>query len=603
LANFVVVVDTDEERRAQFIRTIQPRMAIVGGQQLGFCSHEDCCVVWASAPQAPVSQVADSKGAAVLWGEAIPGPGPERVDAIGLRDQWRGVEQHPPSAYDGFYAGVVHDSQQGLIVGADLLGLFPVYYGWAGGALLVGASPEMFRHHSAFRMEFNPAGLVGILLTNGLVEGQTLIKGVKRLSSGHLLIWRRDDSPREVLQYQVPLSTRYSDLTIRAHVEILDKALEDSIKCHVPPGRQYGLLLSGGLDSRLVGGYLKDNHIEAEALTWGLPTDFEMQCATPVARTLGFPHHTFEPTAEDYITGAQLQANYEYLANGFNQVRMWGLPPTLRDLSTRVVTGLVLDKVISPLPIYESPFTRLSDQPFENVLTLRNEAGIRPEVLKKLLRGEVFGDLVQDMFSCLRNEYANAADSDFRRGWRFELWHRARFHVGSGAHRLTFGSWPVLPALNRQLFEVLAGMPAASVDDRLVEKELLCTRFPELASLPLDRSSYNTLPLKPRLRQLLSQHLQSRFDSLRRVLRALARRKMLERRFWTRTTDFNGPGWLGVRRIAEPNRKQVYCFFRRDVFDSIVPAADIKVQNTNGMVSGSGIKLLLGTMLWAGDHL
>ena len=601
LANFVVVVDADAERRAQFIRAIQPQMAVVDGMQLGSCFQGDCFILWAAVPQAPVSHVANSKGAAVLWGEAIPGPGPERIDAVGLRDRWQMLEEEPPDAYDGFYAAVVHDSRQRLIVGADLLGLFPVYYYVARGVVLIGASPELFRYHPVFRMEFNPAGLVGILLTNGLVEGRTLLKGVQRLSPGHLFVWSPREGSREVCQYQIPESTRYSNLKIREHVEILDDALKQAIKRHVPSGRLYGLLLSGGLDSRLLGGYLKECRIAAEALTWGLPTDIEMECAIPVARTLGFPHRSFEPTAEAYITGAQLQARYEHLANGFSQVRVWDYPSRLRDLSTRSVTGLLLDSVISPPhSVQESALSRPSDEQVETALLLHNERGIRADVLEKLLRREVFGDLVQEIVARLREQYANAAQSNFRRMWRFGLRHRARFHVGSAAHRFSFGSWPILPALDRHVLEDVAGMPTVSMEDRLIEKELLCSRFPELAALPLDRSSYDTLPLRPRLRHLISQHLLRRFARLHRVLLAVAGKRKLERRYWYRTLDFNGAGWAGVRRIAEPNRKRVYTLFQQDTFDSIVPVADIRFSNTQGIVN---VRLLLGTMLWAKDHL
>jgi len=82
-------------------------MVLVDGLQLGSCSQGDFSSLWAAAPGAPISQVADSEGAAVLWGEAIPGPGPERIDAARLREQWQGVKENPPEAYDGFYAGVV----------------------------------------------------------------------------------------------------------------------------------------------------------------------------------------------------------------------------------------------------------------------------------------------------------------------------------------------------------------------------------------------------------------------------------------------------------------------------------------------------------------
>lgn len=574
-------------------------MAIVSGLEFGSCFQCDCSVLWAAAPGAPISQVADARGIAVLWGEALAGPGPERVDALTLRRHWQAYGVTPPQPYDGFYAGMVFEPERGLTCGADLLGLFPVYYCAAGDALLIGSSPELFRHHPAFRFQFNPVGLVGILLTNGLLNGQTISKGVQRLSPGHLLVWCPGKNPRELRQYAIPESTRYADLPLQAHVEILDDAVHDAIKRHVRSGERYGLLLSGGLDSRLLGGYLAEAGVEVEAFTWGLPTDIEMRCAIAVARRLGFPHRRFEPSPEAYVTGAKLQANYEQLANGFNQIRLWDICPRLADLATRSVTGLVLDGVVAPHGIYESQLNPLSRDPLERALALQNQLGIPPEALRKLLRSDVFGDLVSEITAELRREYANAGSSDFGRAWRFLLAHRARFHAGSAAHRFSFGSWPVLVALDRKVIEAAAGISEASLRDRLAERELLCNRFPGLASLPVDRGSYDTLPLRPQIQHLLARQLQP----LRRLLPPGRAKRRTERRYWYRTTDLDGPGWRGVRRVAEPHRKRIYTLFQQDAFDAIVPPAAIPFQSVTNTVGGSGVKLLLGSMLWAENHL
>jgi asparagine synthase (glutamine-hydrolysing) len=602
LANFVVVVDADAERRAVFTRAIQPRTAVVDGLQLGSCSQGDFSSFWAAAPGAPISQVADSEGAAVLWGEAIPGPGPERIDAAGLREQWQEVKGNPPEACDGFYAGVVQDRRQGLIVGADLLGLFPVYYCAVGEAILIGSSPELFRHHPAFRMELNPAGLVGILLTNGLVGGQTLLKGVQRLSPGHLLMWRAGSSPREVRQYQIPVSTRYFDLPFRAHVEILDQALKAAMGRHVSGGKRHGLLLSGGLDSRLLGGYLKEQGTETVALTLGLPTDIEMQCAIPVARTLGFRHRSLEIAPQAYLAGAQLQSDYEHLANGFNQVRMWSAHSRLKNLAPRTVAGFVLDGVIGPYGVYGSSPSESSGTSFEKVLSRHMKLGIRSEILGKLLRRDLFGDLVQDGLAYLRKTYASYSDSDSACAWRFVLGHRARFHAGSAPHRLSFGSWMVLPVLDRQILEAAAGMPATSIADREAEKELLCERFPSLAALPLAGDSYATPSLKPRLRDLVLQHISWRLAALRRGL-SVGPKRELDRRYWYRVNDFNGSAWRSVRRMAEPYRKQVYSLFEKNVFDSILPPPEAPFLVENSMIFESGAKLLVASMIWAKNHL
>ncbi len=602
MANFVVVVDADAERRAVFTQAIQPRMALVDGLQSGSFSQGDFCVLWAAAPRAPVSQVDDSEGAAVLWGEAIPGPGPERIDAAGLREQWQGVEGGTLGVYDGFYAGVVYRPHQGLIVGADLLGLFPVYYCAVGRAILVGSSPELFRHHPAFRMEFNPAGLVGILLTNGLVEGQTLLKGVQRLASGHLLVWRPGSSPREVRQYQIPVSTRYFDFPFRAHVEILDHALKEAIERHVPSGKQYGLLLSGGLDSRLLGGYLREKGIEAVALTLGLPTDIEMQCAIPVARTLGFKHRAAEVASDLYPQCASLSARWEQLAAGFSGAMWWGLYPYLRDLPSDVVSGCALDSALAPHLLYDrgpAEFRRMS---FRKLFDYYNRWGIRVDLLEKLLRREVFGNLIPEIIARVRAIYDSYSDLDSKRAWCFQLQHRARFHTGSMAWHFSLGAWPALPVLDRQVLASAGGMPITTIGERRGEIELLSGRFPKLAALPLDRNSYDTQPLEPRLRHLLAQYFFQQLSPLRQLL-PLRRERRVERRYFYRIYDFDSPGWVAVREAAEPHRARTFNFFDKSVLQELLPAPYAPLPLRDGIIDASGLKLLTGFFLWSMDHL
>lgn len=160
----------------------------------------------------PVSYASDEEGLAIIFGDAIGGPKSERLTAEDLRELWSGSSL--PEALDGFHAAIVYSPKIGLLVGADLLGLFPIYYYSSEEVALVGSSPELFRYHPLFEMKFNPAGFVGILLTKGLVEGQTLFSGVKRLSPGHLLNLRHGKPAEEKLQFRLPISTKYFNLKL-----------------------------------------------------------------------------------------------------------------------------------------------------------------------------------------------------------------------------------------------------------------------------------------------------------------------------------------------------------------------------------------------------
>lgn len=601
MANFIIVIDPDVERRNRFIEKIKPELSPVKGLFIESCSAGNFCAAWSAAVQSPISYVVDEQGAAMIWGDAISRDGSERIDAGRLRSLWSSDVERAKAVFDGFYAAAVYQPNLGLVVGADVLGVFPIYY-WTGGeVLLVGSSPELFRYHPAFKFEFNPVGLVGILLTMHIFDGQTLQQGVRRLDAGHQLLWQRGKSATEVLQYRLPVSENYFSLPFSAHVEILGQAVDKTITRHVRGDSDYTLLLSGGLDSRMAAGYLSEKGINIRALTLGLPTDLEMKNAIPVARKLGFKHSSFDVGFEQYSRCASLQAEWEHLSNGFNNIINWGINSHLVGSAQRVIIGHMIDAVIGTRYITwaysASEHTMSFDSFFSNV----NRWGINPNILKKLLRKELFGDLVDETIARIRNVYESYSELESQRSWCFNLYNRQRFHVGSAAWALSFGAWAVVPALDRRLLEIAGAMPAATIAERRAEEELLCRRFPQLASLRLDRNSYNTEPLRPRLRYQLGKYFYSHLG-LRR-LRHIGGNGESERRYYFRTYDFNSPGWLAVRQQAEPYRDRLFEFFNRDVLEELLPAPEATVSVGDGIIETSGLKLLLGLMLWSKDHL
>ena len=204
MTNFLIVVDAEREQRSQFIQAIESRISPVEGLIVQQCQADDCSIIWAANPQAPISAVNDAEGMTVVWGEAIAPDSSARISARQLRDLWSGDDYSRYPAFDGYYSAVTYHRDHGLVVGADLLGTFPIYYYADGQITLVGSSPELFQYHPRFTAELNPTGLIGILLTNGLVGGQTLWQSVLRLQEGHLLVAKPAQLPQEIQQYQVP---------------------------------------------------------------------------------------------------------------------------------------------------------------------------------------------------------------------------------------------------------------------------------------------------------------------------------------------------------------------------------------------------------------
>jgi asparagine synthase (glutamine-hydrolysing) len=337
-------------------------------------------------------------------------------------------------------------------------------------------------------------------------------------------------------------------------------------------------------------------------MTLGLPTDFDVRCAAPVARTLGFAYRTVEIPVQTYAACAHLQARWEHGCAGFTTIHGWGVYPHLRDLGPRVLTAHVGDAIVGGSHMHWAGAPRTDVAPFDAVFRHVNAYGFRPETLRRLLRPEVFGDLVDVTVAHMRRVYAGYEGLEAQRAWSFDLHHRQRFHVGGEAWRLSFGAWPILPVIDREILEVTGGIPPASLADRRAQDALFRRRFPTLAALPFAHSPFRVSLGRPPLGWWVWLHVdRQRSNALRAWARLRGRR--FQQRYNARVYDVNGPGWRAIRRAAEPCRESVGQVFHRAVLDAILPPPEVPIRCRDPIVDSSGHKSLLGFLLWSMDHL
>ena len=80
----------------------------------------------------------DDESAGILWGDAFAAGG-DVVDSVSLRQRWMGLPDHVPDPWNGFFAALRYDNRSNrLVAGADLFGLFPVYYWTSADVVLIG---------------------------------------------------------------------------------------------------------------------------------------------------------------------------------------------------------------------------------------------------------------------------------------------------------------------------------------------------------------------------------------------------------------------------------------------------------------------------------
>ncbi|NDC53187.1 MAG: hypothetical protein EBZ74_02580 [Planctomycetia bacterium] len=538
---------------------------------------------------------------AILLGYAIDDDG-AWITAGDLAARWRG-EAPRAEVYDGYHVGVVYDGRHECRAGVDPLGLFPLHVtsGSADPAapLVVATTPEAVAAHPAFAPRVDRTALAGILLVHGPLDDRCLAAGVRRAAAGHHLRWTATRGLEQVRAYrpvgrEPPPGESPADARRR-----IDLILADTLRRHRPAGDDTALLLSGGLDSRLVAGVLADEGIPTRALVFGRSADFEVRAGTAVANALGMPCDVI--STEDADAGFPARARQIVRFGHLNSAPGgddFAAGLALADAAPAYVwSGIVFDWTFEPLNFANGRDPRTGAWVFEMALDYMNRWGVPRRELPSLLGpdglalcDEVIGRL---RAACTAGPAPPVIQSSLVR-WD----QRVRNHIATPLHDTTFVSWPLLPATDRRLVEAILGLPVATYADRRLEAEILLVRSPRLGSIPLDTNSFVFEPL-PRGEGASSTLAKLAGKARRTVCRWYWRRwRGFDPRRYERLFNVDHPRWRAVRRAAEPLRPRLHSMLDPEAVDRILPRPEVATDFRNPVNHGGAIRLLLGLALW-----
>jgi asparagine synthase (glutamine-hydrolysing) len=489
----------------------------------------------------------------------------------------------------GLYVSVLSRDDGSCSVHVDPLGLFPLYYYSTPEFFLFSSSQWAFEKHPNGPRELDLDGLIGIFLSQGIVGGRTLNRDVTRLSAGYCVTW---EPGRLAVERRFNRLTPTSDLFNATFDEQRD-ALDAALLSATTRDDSGKMLLSGGLDSRLVAGYVGSARgRDVEAVTLGSSEQFDSAFARRVAERLGWRHRSIAVDMSQFCTHAAIQTRHEQLGASFADLAFWQLVTELSGSDPALMTGFCGNNVLEPLR--HDP--RQTEFAFAGAFNSCNKYGFSPAMLGTLLRGNGVEDRIAAVVERLRDEYESFDGEPFQKTLMFDLSHRARFLIGAVVWRLSFGMQPILPYADPAVLRTALGLPVMAFRDRKLQKAVLCRRFPELARLPLDTATFFTRPLMPTVADRV-RHL-----SLLAYHGLISRN---ERRYYHSVFDLNGPGWRAVRAQAETSRSRVESILDREVLRKLLPPPNeaITTSASDFFHMGSRTKSLLAFMMWASERL
>lgn len=595
MAHLALTIDDDPARRAAFTARVQSLFAGLPGT-VSTATVGRCTCVWTVGPRAPVSVHRITDTFAILLGYAIDDDG-RWITAADLPPRWLS-SNGAHDVFDGYHVGVAYDEVRGLAAAVDPLGLFPLHHGMNADAVIVATTPEAFRCHPGFAERIDREALAGILLVNGPLDDRPILAGIRRLARGHRVRWQRTGTLAAEVVHRMEGAAAPAGESSADALRRIDDELVRAIRRHRPPAGSTAIMLSGGLDSRLVAGCLTDLGVPARGVILGSPDDYEVVAGKAVAERLGLPHTVAStesrdgdfptrirdivrfshlnaaPGGDDFAVGLELAGTHEPY--------FW--------------SGLVLDWAFEPVAHANGRDPQTGGWSFDPLLETMNGWGVSARDLPALLGGDGV-DLVAAVVARLR-EACVAGPSDAITQSSLLRWdQRVRNHVTQAIHPTTFVSWPLVPATDRRLFSAILGLPVHVYEDRRLEEAVLLARRPDLATIPLDTNSFRFDPLVASTG--LGRGMRQAASSLRKRLRSSYwRLRGFDPRRYERLYNVDEPRWRLVRDAAEPWRPRLHSILDNAAVDRILPGPREPTGFPKPVTGGCPLRLLLGLALW-----
>jgi asparagine synthase (glutamine-hydrolysing) len=198
---------------------------------------------------------------------------------------------------NGMWAFAVWEPQhRRVFICRDRLGVKPLVYASTPAGLVFGSEIKSLIASGLVAREFDPQALPHYLSSFAAPDPLTFVRGVRRLPAGHSLTVEPGGAPQERMYWDCAIPEE-PDRGAAAYADEVQELLEDSVRRRLVSDVPIGVLLSGGIDSRLVATFASrhvTSPIKTFTLGFGAGAADERGAARAVADALGAEHHDDE---------------------------------------------------------------------------------------------------------------------------------------------------------------------------------------------------------------------------------------------------------------------------------------------------------------------
>ena len=205
---------------------------------------------------------------------------------------------------NGIFAFALYDAGSAiLILARDRFGVKPLYYSVSGQSLSFASEIKALLKNPEVSRDLDMDAIATYLQLRYNPSPQTMLRSVRKLIPGHVLVASQGGHVREMSYVRGEVRTRRpasEDQAVEEYQALLDAAVRRQMISDVP----VGLLLSGGIDSAIVGKLMTSTAgYRVQSFTVGFPGDGDFNELLDARRTaglIGTEHHEILITEQEY---------------------------------------------------------------------------------------------------------------------------------------------------------------------------------------------------------------------------------------------------------------------------------------------------------------
>jgi hypothetical protein len=394
----------------------------------------------------------------------------------------------------------------------DILGQYPMYYARFGREFIGGTSLIVLSR--ALDSEIDAVGVLQRITVPFCNYGRrTLLKNVHRLLPGERLKWSKDktDVSRD---YDNSLCGEVIDTNVETAARMVWDCLSEEVSTAIGGHEKISVAMSGGWDSRLLLGGMKERGLSVSCLTYGDENHYETKIARRCAVAVGASHESFSIENKYFPARRQIESLIKETESG-NYFEWFGIiekarsngakmPLLLGDLCEsidgRYITEFSTRKArvnsfLRELKGEKETFTLADDANFERwrdekraeitASLLKNLAHLSDDLADSMTKEQFVEEIKADLELSFVRVCDHAPPFAALYDELFIWFHRIRFLLGNQITWLGAAFRPVSPGLSMRFLRLMTTIhPRLRIRKRLMNAIIRLPEFDSLARIP-----------------------------------------------------------------------------------------------------------------------